>query len=136
MAYNIDTSKATVPEALEVLADAVLNPKFQSWEVTEQVGDCRRQGRAAPVQAAQAAASQVSWRSRLLPGGGLRWGVCPAGLDACALSCPTPSAQRCLPCSALAVLCPALLCPALLCPCCAPAPVVLLPSAAGPQDGG
>lgn len=38
MAYNIDTSKATVPEALEVLADAVLNPKFQSWEVAEQVG--------------------------------------------------------------------------------------------------
>ncbi|PSC71302.1 mitochondrial-processing peptidase subunit alpha-like [Micractinium conductrix] len=37
MAYNIDTSKATVPEALEVLADAVLNPKFQSWEVAEQV---------------------------------------------------------------------------------------------------
>lgn len=37
MAYNIDTSKATVPEALEVLADAVLNPKFQAWEVAEQV---------------------------------------------------------------------------------------------------
>ena len=41
MAYNIDTSKATVPEALEVLADAVLNPKFQSWEVAEQVGGRR-----------------------------------------------------------------------------------------------
>lgn len=38
MAYNIDTSKATVPEALEILTDAVLNPKFQSWEVAEQVG--------------------------------------------------------------------------------------------------
>jgi processing peptidase subunit alpha len=37
MAYNIDTSKATVPEALEILTDAVLNPKFQSWEVAEQV---------------------------------------------------------------------------------------------------
>ncbi|GAB4821951.1 hypothetical protein N2152v2_008997 [Parachlorella kessleri] len=37
MAYNIDTSKVTVPEALEVLADAVLNPKFQSWEVAEQI---------------------------------------------------------------------------------------------------
>lgn len=37
MAYNIDTSKVTVPEALEILADAVLNPKFQSWEVADQV---------------------------------------------------------------------------------------------------
>lgn len=37
MAYNIDCTKATIPEALEVLADAVLNPKFQSWEVAEQV---------------------------------------------------------------------------------------------------
>ena len=38
MAYNIDCPKDTIPEALEVLADAVLNPKFQSWEVAEQVG--------------------------------------------------------------------------------------------------
>lgn len=37
MAYTIDTSKVTVPEALELLADAVVNPKFQSWEVAEQV---------------------------------------------------------------------------------------------------
>ena len=37
MCYNIDTTKVAVPEALEVLADAVLNPKFQSWEVAEQV---------------------------------------------------------------------------------------------------
>lgn len=37
MAYNIDCTKASVPEALELLADAVLNPKFQSWEVAEQV---------------------------------------------------------------------------------------------------
>lgn len=29
--------QAMVPEALELLADAVLNPKFQSWEVAEQV---------------------------------------------------------------------------------------------------
>ena len=36
MVYNIDTSKATVPEALELLADAVLNPKFAAWEVAEQ----------------------------------------------------------------------------------------------------
>jgi processing peptidase subunit alpha len=41
MVYNIDTSKATVPEALELLADAVLNPKFQSWEVAEQVARMR-----------------------------------------------------------------------------------------------
>lgn len=38
MAYTIDTSKASVPEALELLTDAVLNPKFQAWEVAEQVG--------------------------------------------------------------------------------------------------
>ncbi|PRW59704.1 mitochondrial-processing peptidase subunit alpha-like [Chlorella sorokiniana] len=37
MAYNIDCTKATIPEALEVLADAVLNPKFQAWEVAEQI---------------------------------------------------------------------------------------------------
>jgi predicted Zn-dependent peptidase len=37
MAYNIDTSKVTIPEALELLADAVINPKFQGWEVAEQV---------------------------------------------------------------------------------------------------
>lgn len=37
MAYNIDTSKASIPEALEILTDAVLNPKFQAWEVAEQV---------------------------------------------------------------------------------------------------
>lgn len=37
MAYSIDTNKVTVPEALEVLCDAVLNPKFQSWEVAECV---------------------------------------------------------------------------------------------------
>lgn len=45
MAYNIDCTKASVPEALELLADAVLNPKFQAWEVAEQVGAWRQQGR-------------------------------------------------------------------------------------------
>ena len=29
--------KTNVPEALEVLADAVLNPRFTTWEVAEQV---------------------------------------------------------------------------------------------------
>ncbi|KAK9811331.1 hypothetical protein WJX72_002016 [[Myrmecia] bisecta] len=37
MAYNIDCVKTNVPEALEVLADAVLNPKFDSWVVAEQL---------------------------------------------------------------------------------------------------
>ena len=37
MCYNIDVSKVAVPEALEIVADAVLNPKYQSWEVAEQV---------------------------------------------------------------------------------------------------
>lgn len=37
MAYTVDTTKATVPEALEILCDAVLNPKFEPWEVQEQV---------------------------------------------------------------------------------------------------
>lgn len=34
-----------VPEALEILADAVLNPKFQSWEVAEQVRHGSREGK-------------------------------------------------------------------------------------------
>lgn len=33
MAYAVDVAKPLVPEALEVLADAVLNPKFEAWEV-------------------------------------------------------------------------------------------------------
>lgn len=37
MAYTVDTTKATVPEALEILTDAVLNPKFELWEVKEQI---------------------------------------------------------------------------------------------------
>lgn len=34
MVYAIDTSKASIPEALEILGDAVLNPKFLAWEVS------------------------------------------------------------------------------------------------------
>ena len=37
IAYNIDVVKTNVPEALEVLADAVLNPRFTTWEVAEQM---------------------------------------------------------------------------------------------------
>jgi processing peptidase subunit alpha len=35
MAYSIDTTRATVPEALEILTDCVINPKFELWEVKE-----------------------------------------------------------------------------------------------------
>jgi hypothetical protein len=59
MAYNIDTSKITVPEALEVLADAVLNPKFQSWEVAEQVRGGRGLG---AVSLAVRWCNQSGWR--------------------------------------------------------------------------
>ena len=37
MAYNVDVVKSNVPEALEILADSVLNPKFNAWEVKEQI---------------------------------------------------------------------------------------------------
>ena len=37
IAYNIDVVKSNVPEALEVLADAVLNPRFTTWEVAESI---------------------------------------------------------------------------------------------------
>lgn len=37
IAYNIDIVKSNVPEALEILADAVLNPRFTTWEVAEQI---------------------------------------------------------------------------------------------------
>lgn len=37
IAYNIDVVKTNVPEALEVLADAVLNPRFTTWEVAEAI---------------------------------------------------------------------------------------------------
>lgn len=35
LVYIIDVSKAAVPEALEILTDAVLNPKFAAWDVRE-----------------------------------------------------------------------------------------------------
>ena len=37
MVYTIDVLKTNVAEALEVLADSVLNPKFNPWEVKDQV---------------------------------------------------------------------------------------------------
>jgi predicted Zn-dependent peptidase len=37
MAYNIDVPKTNVPEALEILVDSVVNPKFLSWEVKDAV---------------------------------------------------------------------------------------------------
>lgn len=33
MAYVIDATSVHLPEALEILADAVLNPEFHPWEV-------------------------------------------------------------------------------------------------------
>lgn len=33
MAYAVDVARPLVPEALELLSDAVLNPKFEAWEV-------------------------------------------------------------------------------------------------------
>ena len=37
MAYNIDVPKTSVAEALEILVDSVVNPKFLAWEVKEAV---------------------------------------------------------------------------------------------------
>ncbi|KAK9844905.1 hypothetical protein WJX74_008454 [Apatococcus lobatus] len=37
MAYNIDVVKTNIPEALEVLLDAVANPAFHNWELQEQI---------------------------------------------------------------------------------------------------
>ena len=37
MVYTVDAVKTNVAEALEVLADAVLNPKFNPWEVKEMI---------------------------------------------------------------------------------------------------
>jgi hypothetical protein len=83
MAYNIDTSKATVPEALEILTDAVLNPKFQSWEVAEQVGVGGGGGGWQP-QAPAAAARQARGR---------RCGGCPLrGAGQTAMRAPETSA--------------------------------------------
>ena len=33
MAYAVDVARPLVPEALELLSDAVLNPRFEAWEV-------------------------------------------------------------------------------------------------------
>ena len=37
MVYQADVISSNVAEAVEVLSDAVLNPKFNPWEVNEQV---------------------------------------------------------------------------------------------------
>lgn len=37
MSYVIDAVGVNTPEALELLADAVLNPAFNSWEVATAV---------------------------------------------------------------------------------------------------
>ena len=37
MAYSIDVTKMAVPEALELLLDAALNPKLPAWEVEDAV---------------------------------------------------------------------------------------------------
>jgi mitochondrial-processing peptidase subunit alpha len=37
MAYNIDFVKTNLPEALEIVTDAVINPKFNPWEVDDQI---------------------------------------------------------------------------------------------------
>lgn len=37
MAYTIDGPRHNLPEMAEVLVDAVVNPKFQPWEIKEQV---------------------------------------------------------------------------------------------------
>lgn len=38
MAYAVDVARPLVPEALELLSDAVLNPKFEAWEVEAAAG--------------------------------------------------------------------------------------------------
>ena len=35
MYYSVDCLRSHVPEALEILCDCVLNPKFVEWEVQE-----------------------------------------------------------------------------------------------------
>lgn len=37
MAYTIDGARHNLPEMVEVLVDSVINPKFQPWEIKEQV---------------------------------------------------------------------------------------------------
>ena len=48
MVYSTDVVRSNTAEAVEVLADSVLNPKFNSWEVEEQVaklkGDLKKFG--------------------------------------------------------------------------------------------
>jgi hypothetical protein len=48
MVYSADVVRSNTAEAVEVLADSVLNPKFNSWEVDEQVaklkGDLKKFG--------------------------------------------------------------------------------------------
>ena len=41
MAYNIDVVKTNVPEALEILVDSVVNPKFLTWEVNAAINKMR-----------------------------------------------------------------------------------------------
>lgn len=41
MAYNIDVVKTNVPDALEILVDSVVNPKFLSWEVNAAIDKMR-----------------------------------------------------------------------------------------------
>lgn len=37
MMYSVDVIRSNIAEAVEVLTDAVLNPKFNPWEVNEAV---------------------------------------------------------------------------------------------------
>lgn len=41
MAYTMDVVRNFVPEAMEVLADSVLNPRFFPWEVAQAVEKMR-----------------------------------------------------------------------------------------------
>jgi processing peptidase subunit alpha len=47
MAYTVDVVKTNVPEAVEILADSVLNPKFLPWEVAHAVEKMREDIKAA-----------------------------------------------------------------------------------------
>ena len=37
MMYSMDVIRSNTAEAVEVLADSVLNPKFNTWEVNEAI---------------------------------------------------------------------------------------------------
>lgn len=41
MAYTMDCVRSAVPEAVEILTDAVLNPKFLPWEVAGAIARIR-----------------------------------------------------------------------------------------------